>query len=240
MEFCDENETGGLPDDSRVSDEQKPVAGDVPAAAARQAIDPNDADDTDSAPLAVAALLRKMRDGDRSAAAEFVTRYGPVIRRRIGGKLSPPMRRLFDSQDILSTLGRRLDLFVRSGSVEATSEAELWALVYRMAENAVVDKARVFRHLQEVEDEDGPFARDLLRRLHSAQDRTTDGADVEIGTVLEFIKDQIDRQILHLWLLGTHHSVIAESVELAPTAVRKRWQQIKTRLRKHFAVDLGT
>ncbi len=186
----------------------------------------------------VTALLQQMRDGDRTAAAEFVTRFGARIRRRIRQKLSPAMRRIFDSQDILSTLGRRLDMFVRSRSVGATSEAQLWALVYRIAENAVIDKARVFRRLEEVETEDGPFARDLLQRLHTAEQRVTDGAEIEIGAAMALVKDPIDRQILHLWLLGTPHSVIAEYVDLAPTAVRKRWQEIKYRLHARLASNL--
>ncbi len=127
---------------------------------------------------------------------------------------------------------------MRSRSVEATSEAQLWALVYRMAENAVIDKARVFRRLEEVETEDGPFAQHLLQRLRTAEERATDGAQIEIGAVMEFIKDPIDRQILHLWLQGTRHLVIAEYVELAPTAVRKRWQEIKYKLHERFAPDL--
>ncbi len=194
-------------------------------------------DDVPRDRITVTVLLQQMRDGDRSAAAAFVTRYGARIRRRIRQKLSPAMRRIFDSQDILSTLGRRLDMFVRSRSVRATSEAQLWALVYRIADNAVVDKARVFRRLEEVETEDGPFAHDLLRRLRTAQERANDGAEVEISSVMEFIKDPIDRQILHLWLLGTRHLVIAEFVELAPTAVRKRWQEIRYKLHDWLAPD---
>ena len=49
------------------------------------------------------------------------------------------------------------------------------------------------------------------------------------------IKDPIDRQILHLWLLGNRHLVIAEYVELAPTAVRKRWQEIRFKLHDRLA-----
>jgi len=197
---------------------------------------------TDDVPrdrIPVTVLLQQMRDGDRSAAADFVTRYGSRIRRRIRQKLSPAMRRIFDSQDILSTLGRRLDMFVRSRNVEAKSEAQLWALVYRIAENAVVDKARVFRRLQEVETEDGAFAHDLLLRLHTAEQRAIDGAEIEINAVMESIEDPIDRQILHLWLLGHRHLVIAEYVELAPTAVRKRWQEIRHKLHDQLAPDIG-
>ena len=60
----------------------------------------------------VESLLRRMRNGDREAAAQFITRYEDRIRRRIRGKLNPSVRRLFDSQDIFSTIGRRLDQYV--------------------------------------------------------------------------------------------------------------------------------
>ncbi len=187
---------------------------------------------------AVLKLLRRMRAGDREAAALFVTRYGSRIRRRIRGKLSPAMRRIFDSQEILSTLGRRLDLYVRSGKLEAANEQQLWALVFRMASNAVVDKARVFRRLQQVEDEDGVFAQELSSRLRQAQHRRKDGATIEIDRALNLFDDRTDRQILSLWLVGTRHTVIAEHVDLAPTAVRKRWQSIKSKLRERFAPEI--
>src|SRR5262245_43990251 len=74
---------------------------------------------------AVPELLARMRAGDRQAAAVFITRYESKIRRRVRGKLSLSMRRIFDSQDIVSTLGRRLDLYVRSGKLEAQSEQQL-------------------------------------------------------------------------------------------------------------------
>jgi len=233
LEFSDQNPDVPAGDAASRGDEN-PTPDDR-AEAAPSSTDPDDASrDRDT----VTVLLHQMRDGNRAAAAEFVTRYGSRIRRRIRQKLSPAMRRIFDSQDILSTLGRRLDMFVRSRNVGAASEAQLWALVYRIAENAVVDKARVFRRLEEVETEDGPFAHDFLRRLRTAEDRAADGAEIEIDAVMEFIKDPIDRQILHLWLLGTQHLVIAEDVELAPTAVRKRWQEIRNKLHDRLAPDL--
>ncbi len=186
----------------------------------------------------VLELLRKMRAGDRGAAALFMTRYGSRIRRRIRGKLSPAMRRIFDSQEILSTLGRRLDLYVRSGRLEAANEQQLWALVFRMASNAVIDKARVFRRLQQVEDEDGVFAQELSRRLRQAQRSTKEGVEIEIDRALNLFDDRTDRQILSLWLVGTRHIVIAEHVDLAATAVRKRWQKIKSELRERLAAEI--
>lgn len=182
-------------------------------------------------------LLEQMRDGDREAAAAFIMRYGSRIRRRVRGKLSPGMRRIFDSQEILSTVGRRLDMYIRDGRMEAASAGQLWALVFRMASNALVDKARVFRRLQTVEGEDGPFAQELLRRLRYAERSDTAGVEIEIEKAMQGL-DVIDRQILSMWLVGSRHAQIADFVELTPVAVRKRWQKIKAGLQERFQSSL--
>jgi hypothetical protein len=44
----------------------------------------------------------------------------------------------------------------------------------------------------------------------------------------------VDRRILALWLAGEPHTQIAHQVDLAPTAVRKRWESIKHRLRERL------
>lgn len=179
-------------------------------------------------------LVARMRAGDREAAAEFVTRYGPRIRRRIRGKLSPSMRRLFDSQDILSTVGRRLDMYVRSGRLEASGEAQLWALVMKMALNAVVDKARVYKRLQSVEGEDAPFAHDLLLRLQRVESIDEREPELELEHAFSMLSDEVDRQVLTLWLMGMEHSRIAELLELSSDVVRKRWQRIRETLRERL------
>lgn len=176
-----------------------------------------------------------MRAGEREAAAIFITRYGSRLRRRIRGKLSSSMRRVFDSQDILSTVGRMLDVYVRDGKMEAASELQLWSLVLRMADNAVINKAKLFGRLEKVEEEDGPFAREVLRRLHEAESRIREGAMVEIERAIDLFKDNVDRQVLTLWLVGRPLGEIAELLDLTSQAVRKRWQTIKSILQMEFA-----
>lgn len=149
------------------------------------------------------------------------------------------MRRLFDSQEILSTLGRRLDRYVEAGRLEAASEQQLWSLVFRMADNAVIDKARVFRRLERSEREDGPVAQELSRRLHSAERRRPDGFEIEIERAVASLPDPVDRQILYFWLADMPQSEIAEFVDLAPTAVRKRWQKIRGILRERLVAEVA-
>lgn len=175
-----------------------------------------------------------MRAGDRDAAAEFLRRYDSRIRRRIRGKLGPSMRRLFDSHDIVSTLGRRLDLYVQSGRLRAVSGDQLWSLIMTMAEHAVIDKSRIVKRLQSVEAEDAPFAQLFIHRVHEAELLGSDGPDIEIARLLEALEDPVDREVLTLWLSGSNHVQTAETLGMAPTAIRKRWQSIKAQLRAHI------
>lgn len=194
----------------------QPVAADLPLAP--RAVSP------------VEDLLMGMRSGDRLAAAEFIDRFGERIRRRIRGKLAPEMRRIFDSQEVLSTVGRRLDQFVGSGQMMAASEAQLWSLVFRMTENALVDKARIFRRLQHTEAEDSPFAQSFLGRLNKAESQSTVGGEMVIDRALRALADPIDRQILALWLGDTPHNVTADCLGMSSSSVRQRWTRIKSKL----------
>lgn len=176
-------------------------------------------------------IVVRMRGGDRDAVAEFVTVYGPLVRRRVRGKLNPGMRRLFDSQEILSTLSRRLDRYVRSGRVEASTEPQLWALVFKMVDAALVDKVRIIRRLRHVEAEDSPFARTFLTRLDEAGKHGDEGVALEIDAALRLLPNATDRQIVSLWLMGNSHRVIADYVGISHDATRKRWQSIRERLK---------
>lgn len=179
----------------------------------------------------VGELLARLRSGDREAAAVFIDHYGPMVRRRVRGKLGVAMRRLFDSQDILSTVSRRLDRYVHGGRVRALTEAELWKLVFRMVDAALIDKVRLVKRLQRAEREDSDFAGLLLNRLKGAESTFDDGMELELDRVFASITDPIDRQILSLWLRGHRHPTIASVVGLSHDACRQRWHAIRQRLR---------
>jgi DNA-directed RNA polymerase specialized sigma24 family protein len=147
------------------------------------------------------------------------------------------MRRLFDSQEILSTVGRRLDRYVRIGSLEAESPGQLLQLVFRMAEGAVIDKIRVYKRLERVEGEDSGFAQELQSRLHDADDDHDEGAEISLDGALRALANETDRQILTMWLNGTQHNVIAWELGMTPAAVRQRWKTIRDRLKE--SLQLG-
>jgi len=180
-------------------------------------------------------LLERMREGDRTAVAEFIELYGARIRRRIRAKLSPSMRRMYDAQEMMSTLTRRLDSFVSEKRLHADSPGQFWALVNRISTNALIDKARVMKRLNAIEGADGPLARAMVERINDAQRHSDYTAEIELDWIMESISDDRDRQILALWLHDLPHNAIAEHMGMTAPAVRKRWQIIRDKLRERLA-----
>lgn len=184
-----------------------------------------------------AELLELMRGGDRSAAAEFLDRYRTRIRHRIRWKLAEDMRRLFDSQEILSTVGRRLDLYVREGKVRATSPGQLHQFILAVTDSALIDKARRFRRLQRLE-RPGVFADDVRDPLSdSRRTQRVDDAREEIEAIAKSIDDPVDRSIFRLREREMNHNEIAREVGLSPASVRQRWSKLCRRLNEQFAPE---
>ena len=180
----------------------------------------------------VTELLARMRTGDREAAASFLVNYGDLIRRRIRGKLGASVRRMFDSMDILSTIGRRFDRYVRDGKLQAVDEPQLWALLFRMAEAAVIDKVRIVKRLQIAEGEDGAIARELLARIQAAENNAEDGAEILLEKALAALRSDDDRTVLTLWLADWPLFRIAEAMGISPAAARQRWHSIRALLKQ--------
>jgi len=177
----------------------------------------------------VESLMEAMGQGEREAAAEFVVRFGPLIRRRVRGKLRASMRRMFDSQDILSTLSRRLDVYVSRGQFEPRSAAELWGLVFAIAENCVVEKARILQSL--VEKEVG-LAMEPQTAAPGRPIGVTHGEELE--ELLEEVPLAIDRQIARMWAMDISSEAIAAELGLTSEVVRTRWRRTRDRLRDHY------
>ena len=60
------------------------------------------------------------------------------------------------------------------------------------------------------------------------------GVEVEIENCMNALPDPLDRRILSLWLVGESHSNIAEQVNVETSAVRKRWERIRSHLKQRL------
>lgn len=175
-------------------------------------------------------LVKQISAGDRRAAAAFVTQYERMLRRRIRAQLGSSMRRLFDSDDVFSTVCRRLDACVANESVRANSLPELLNLLTAIARNSIIDKGRILKRFELVEHEDSDFVHSF--RAHAQQRWKTDtDSQIDIDRCLSTIPSTRDREILLFWLAGRSHGSIAQELGLSPELTRKRWQLIKEHIR---------
>jgi len=115
---------------------------------------------------------------------------------------------------------------------------QLWGLVFRIAENSVVDKGRIYQRLRSVEARDSGFADGLRRRLQTADaQRVAGGGDLELDLLLRRLPEPLDREILTQWLRGLSHELIAQDLDLKPAMIRKRFERIKRHLRRELGGD---
>jgi DNA-directed RNA polymerase specialized sigma24 family protein len=178
----------------------------------------------------MAALLKRMKSGDRVAAAEFIADHAARIRRRFRGKLGPDVRRLFDSQDLVSTVSRRLDAIIIKHALAAESAAELWSLIGALASHSIAeytDKALKHRTFGGAALAAAPA---VVEPKPSDNGSGPRGNEI-IGRCLALLEPGEDRAILRLRANGRTHMEIAEELGTNPTAVRKRWQRIRDVLR---------
>lgn len=168
------------------------------------------------------------------AAAEFLCRNEALIRRRYRQRLGRVIRRLVDSQELLSTISRRFDAAVRDQSVLALDERQLFSLVFKIGDFALADKGRIMARLERVEAPDSPFAYELRTRFARAERAQLGGMELELDATLRQLSAPTDRQILTQWLMGHSHATIAREVEMTPEGVRKCWERIKARIRSHM------
>lgn len=180
------------------------------------------------------AMIDRIRSGDRHAAADFVTQNGALIRRRYRQRLGRAMRRLVDSQELLSTISRRFDAAVREQAVLALDEAQLFALVFKIGDYAMADKGRVMAGLERVESEDSQFAFEVRSRLARADRFNKGSMELELDSILRYLRTSDDREILTHWLMGHTHVEIARDLGINVEAVRKNWERIKARVRQRI------
>lgn len=166
---------------------------------------------------------------DRTQLSAFLQAHYPQICGRIRRKLGRHERQLFDSQDIFSTMTRRIDALAARGELRARSEAELIALITTVVDRALIDCFRVSQRLRQLQEPGSGWATLLADRLES--DSLSGAADpARLSEAFSLLADPADRAILTLWLQGTPHTGTALALGMKPTTVRDRWQRIRQQL----------
>ena len=183
----------------------------------------------DDAESRLAALLDRMQQGDRGAAALFMVENGDLIRRRFRGQISRSIRRLFDSQDLVSTLARRLDRIVHRGTLRAESVGEFWSLVMALGKYSLSERARDAKKHRDFRDLEGVTA----CAGPTTGGRADGGGELALlARCLTRLNDDADATILMLRLGGLSHVHIARHLGLSVESTRKRWERIRKLLRE--------
>lgn len=176
-------------------------------------------------------LVQRIQGGDRAALADFVMQNAPMIRRRIAGKLGTQMRRLYDSQEILSTVLRRLDRHLAQRELRAATEDQLWALIMATARTSIIDKARIVERLRRSDSEDVAIARAFAQAVPAPDDSMSDDVDDTVmARCFDALESDDDRKLMWFWLTGVELRSCCEMVGVSYETGRKRWQRIRARL----------
>jgi RNA polymerase sigma-70 factor (ECF subfamily) len=88
-------------------------------------------------------FLTRLRAGDEQAAAELVSRYGPLIRCEVRLRMTDPrLGRLFDSVDVCQSVLASFFVRAAAGQYDLGRPEDLLGLLVRMARNKVASLAR--------------------------------------------------------------------------------------------------
>jgi DNA-directed RNA polymerase specialized sigma24 family protein len=97
-------------------------------------------------------LLVKVRQGDQEASRQLVRQYESAIRVAVRTNLSDPrLRRQFDSLDVCQSVLASFFFHMTAGAYDLQSQAQLLALLTKMAQNKLGSRARnQFRQRRDV------------------------------------------------------------------------------------------
>jgi DNA-directed RNA polymerase specialized sigma24 family protein len=170
---------------------------------------------------------------NREHIADFVLRHEDRIRAIARRKLPTEARSVFGTEDVFSTVARRVDALAAKGLLRAESEAQLWALVSRVVENVSLERGRLVESTASRTGDDAAFWADISRDLRRCRDDNE--AFVLVFEMMSAMTDAADRQIFLLRLRGVSHRVIAQQLGATEDAVRQRWVVIRRTLRESFS-----
>lgn len=185
-------------------------------------------------PDSFAILIDRVRDGDRKAAEDLVSRYEDTVLRAVRRKLNRRMRKRFDSIDFSQDVWKSFFGNLREIG-EFQRPEELTAFLTRVSANKVIDECR--RSLISKKNN--------INREQSMNDSVAMEGNIPPGnqaTPSEFaiageqrdllLHDQSPeyRKIIELRLQGLNHGEIAERMQVSRRTILRFFQRLAERL----------
>jgi RNA polymerase sigma-70 factor (ECF subfamily) len=183
-------------------------------------------------------LIRRVRAGDQSAAAELVRSYEPAIRRAVRIRLGDSrLARAFDSMDVCQSV--MASFFVRAalGQYELEAPEQLLRLLATMARHKLADQ--VDRERAECRDnrrveEGGAETREVVTPASSPSRQV---AARDLWQEVQRRLSPEERQLVELRNQGLDWAAIAARVGGKPEALRKRLARAIDRISEELGLN---
>jgi DNA-directed RNA polymerase specialized sigma24 family protein len=178
-------------------------------------------------------LIRRVRAGDQSAAAELMQRYEPEIRRTIRVRLgSSRLNRVLDSVDVCQSVMGNVFVRIAAGQFDVEHPAQLIGLLLKMASNKLADHAR------KPANRAVPAGDSTLDARAGRRD-PPDPAFVVRDLVSEVRRRMTgeERRIAELRAAGHGWDEIGRRLKDSPDALRKRLDRAADRIAKELGLD---
>jgi RNA polymerase sigma-70 factor (ECF subfamily) len=181
-------------------------------------------------------MIRRIRAGDKDAAAEFVRAYEPAIRRQVRLRLKDPqLRRRFDSEDVCQSVLASFFVRMALGQYEVEQAEQLLALLAKMATNKVIGRIqaeeadkRNYRQDEPLPEAGIPAAAGPSASSHLANQELIDLA-------LSRLSDE-ERRLFDRRADGRSWEEIAAELGGTPEALRKKRSRAVNRVMKELGL----
>jgi RNA polymerase sigma-70 factor (ECF subfamily) len=180
-------------------------------------------------------LIRRVRAGDETAAAELVRRYEPAIRRSVRLRLDPRLRRVCDSLDICQAVLGSFFVRAASGQYELNTPEQLLKLLATMARNKLAKARR--RQQAACRDQRRLEAADLDEQVEGGANPSRQAATRELLQEAHRRLSPQEWQLVELRNQGRDWAAIAAEVGGNPEALRKKLARALDRIAEQLGLD---
>lgn len=176
---------------------------------------------------------KSLFDGPRAItrveAASFLFARQHRIRAVARTVLTRWARAITSSEEVFSSVLRRVDEVAASDRLRPQSPGELWHYVRTVTLNTAISKNRAAARLAELIEDSGSELVAVQERVVSCE---SDEEVVQVlCRVLAALERSDDQELFSLRFRGASHEVLAKLLGTTDTAVRKRWSELCRRIR---------
>ncbi len=160
---------------------------------------------------------------DREGVASFLLeKNGRRVRAMVARRMGPSVRQFFDTDDLVSTVLRRIDRFIAEGKSDFEIEAQLWALVTKVTRREVHRKSDCAAKLRRCLYETRPVPEAVER-----------AGDDLLAEAMTHLRNDSHRQVLYLRVVvGLNYEQIAFATDLTERTARQYMVLAKSTLRE--------